>query len=626
MELAEIPHESQLPIEHAAKHAMNTLSTTKNPVEYLADKTHVLAHWFKKSCSIEFRDEISAVTNLEKWVRALVAVAKNTVDAKPRSAILALFSNILGTERIKTAVGSSANTLILDALTLRSTSRRIDTNALSSPDVIYALRMIPRLSKAARYKLLLQFEQASGGRWAAILHTIIDKNFVKTPRNSGITAMVALLSIVTLPVGTAYELIDPGDRCLANLRSRCISSLLGAGMVPLMTKATKRMLEYAEQNHNPVDPEQTVPGTYEPPLILQGMIALSEQTNANASVYQSIEKEVEGENDLFDVLLRLLEVSPLRVTRGAVLHVLSKLAEGLSAPRHKTRFLGSKLPQLITAEVTPGEAEWNAGATDPRKVVTNSDASLGAVYYFFFTLGANGIQRLAEEGAIEAVLGRLNLVVDKMQAAMVALRPEDFSVRVMLQKTLIHAVYLGLTFLRRAAMQSAALTERVIKAGTPQFLETLKTAFRTHAAFQQEINEIQAEAENGICSLNPSLYRTVLFDEKNKVNTTTQQKRKRQSDDLASDREAKLGKRVDLPSLDELLCPITGELFIDPVVAADGHTYERLAFARWMNERQVSPLTNLPLKSTNVVPNTALKKLVEAYEPAIHAFAMELAG
>jgi hypothetical protein len=157
-------------------------------------------------------------------------------------------------------------------------------------------------------------------------------------------------------------------------------------------------------------------------------------------------------------------------------------------------------------------------------------------------------------------------------------------------------------------------------------LEALKTAFRAHAAFQQEILDIQAEAEKGICSLNPSMYRKVLFDEKNKVNMTTQQKRKRRSDDLASDREAKLGKRVDLPSLDELLCPITGELFIDPVVAADGHSYERVAFARWMNERQVSPLTNLPLKSTNVVPNTALKKLVEAFEPAIHEFAMELAG
>ena len=626
MELAEIAHESHMPIEHAAKHAMNTLSTTKNPVEYLADKTHVLAHWFKKSCSIEFRDEISAVTNVDKWVRALVAVAKNTVDDKPRSAILALFSNILGAERIKTAVGSSANTLILDALTLRSTSKRIDTKALQSPDVIYALRMIPRLSKAARYKLILQFEQASGGRWAAILRTIIEKNFVNTPRNAGITALVALLSIVTLPVGAAYELIDPGDRCLANLRSRCISSMLSAGIVPLMTRATKRMLECAEQNHDPVDQEQTLPGTYEAPLILQGMIALSDQTNSNASVVKAIEKEVDGENDLFGVLLRLLEVSPLRVTRGAVLHVLSKFTESLTAPRHKTLFLGSKLAQLISAEVTPREEETTPGAMDPRRVVTSSDASLGAVYYFFFTLGVEGIERLVEEGAIEAVLGRLTLVVDKMQIAMQALRPENGSVRVMLQKTFIHAIYLGVTFLRRAAMQSAGLTEKVVKCGTPVFLEKLKTAFRTHATFQKEILEIQTEAENAICSLNPSLYKKVLFEEKNRDNTIVQQKRKRRSDDLASDREAKLGKRITLPEFEELSCPITGELFCDPVVAADGHSYERVAFARWMNERQVSPLTNLPLKSTNVVPNTALKKLVEAIEPAIHAFALELGG
>ena len=78
----------ELAIEHAAKQAMNTLALTKNPVEYLADKIHVLSHWFKKSCSIEFRDEICGVTNFEKWLRALVAVAKNTADAKPRAMIL----------------------------------------------------------------------------------------------------------------------------------------------------------------------------------------------------------------------------------------------------------------------------------------------------------------------------------------------------------------------------------------------------------------------------------------------------------------------------------------------------------------------------------------------------------
>ena len=63
----------ELAIEDAAKQAMNTLALTKNPVEYLADKIHVLSHWFKKSCSsIEFCDEICGVTNFEKWLRALV--------------------------------------------------------------------------------------------------------------------------------------------------------------------------------------------------------------------------------------------------------------------------------------------------------------------------------------------------------------------------------------------------------------------------------------------------------------------------------------------------------------------------------------------------------------------------
>lgn len=32
---------------------------------------------------------------------------------------------------------------------------------------------------------------------------------------------------------------------------------------------------------------------------------------------------------------------------------------------------------------------------------------------------------------------------------------------------------------------------------------------------------------------------------------------------------------------DEFLCPITFELMIDPVIASDGHTYERSAIEKW---------------------------------------------
>ena len=35
-------------------------------------------------------------------------------------------------------------------------------------------------------------------------------------------------------------------------------------------------------------------------------------------------------------------------------------------------------------------------------------------------------------------------------------------------------------------------------------------------------------------------------------------------------------------ALAELTCPITCELFIDPVIAADGTTYERSAIEEWM--------------------------------------------
>ena len=39
------------------------------------------------------------------------------------------------------------------------------------------------------------------------------------------------------------------------------------------------------------------------------------------------------------------------------------------------------------------------------------------------------------------------------------------------------------------------------------------------------------------------------------------------------------------------LCSITGEVFIDPVIAEDGHTYERTAIIDWLKKNSISPLT-----------------------------------
>ncbi len=53
-------------------------------------------------------------------------------------------------------------------------------------------------------------------------------------------------------------------------------------------------------------------------------------------------------------------------------------------------------------------------------------------------------------------------------------------------------------------------------------------------------------------------------------------------------------------------CPITGLPMVDPVVAADGHTYERHAIQRWFQTSNRSPLTGAVLAHLELVPNYSL--------------------
>jgi len=53
-------------------------------------------------------------------------------------------------------------------------------------------------------------------------------------------------------------------------------------------------------------------------------------------------------------------------------------------------------------------------------------------------------------------------------------------------------------------------------------------------------------------------------------------------------------------------CPITRDPMRDPVVAADGHTYERSAIVRWLKNSDKSPLTGSVLPHKNLVPNYML--------------------
>lgn len=62
----------------------------------------------------------------------------------------------------------------------------------------------------------------------------------------------------------------------------------------------------------------------------------------------------------------------------------------------------------------------------------------------------------------------------------------------------------------------------------------------------------------------------------------------------------------------EFNCPITQDIMKDPVILADGHTYEREFIVNWLKKSNRSPLTNEELKHKRYITNRALKSLIEA--------------
>lgn len=60
-------------------------------------------------------------------------------------------------------------------------------------------------------------------------------------------------------------------------------------------------------------------------------------------------------------------------------------------------------------------------------------------------------------------------------------------------------------------------------------------------------------------------------------------------------------------------CPITQDIMQDPVVAADGHTYERVALEAWLINHNTSPMTNQPLPHKQLTPSHTLKSMIREW-------------
>jgi len=83
-------------------------------------------------------------------------------------------------------------------------------------------------------------------------------------------------------------------------------------------------------------------------------------------------------------------------------------------------------------------------------------------------------------------------------------------------------------------------------------------------------------------------------------------------------------------------CPITQDVMEDPVVAADGHSYEKSAFWRHLDHHHEeirrrmewtgwarSPMTNVELADYNTIPNRSLKSAIAEWRQQFRAFRAE---
>ena len=61
------------------------------------------------------------------------------------------------------------------------------------------------------------------------------------------------------------------------------------------------------------------------------------------------------------------------------------------------------------------------------------------------------------------------------------------------------------------------------------------------------------------------------------------------------------------------ICPISGQCMHDPVVLADGHTYERAAIERHLADSRRSPITNEELPHTRLMASYTIKKLIREW-------------
>lgn len=545
--------------------------------------------------------------------------------------ILANFSS--SSPRFVEALGPCAIPLIKDALGLDH-DRVHDYEFYHNAGTLHALHMITTMTTCARYQLL---QSVVTTKWASVLTNLTDALLQDAPMplrsplaaSLGHAAIYALSCFATLPpTPECAPVVDQRDRALTRLRCTAVYDLLDAGLVGRLHALIENA--YRDIVCNGViagASTKTVAAEWEAPLTLRGLYALAGSTNAQGSVVRAIEVECHKKTCLFSNLVGLLDVSSHRATKSTAMHCLTLIYEEMPSDDIRHGILNSKLPTLIVREVGADDASESFAS-----VISYSHAAIVCFYYLFYVHGVQAIRVLKDVGGVAVVLSRLKRTLDAAEAQ-IAREPvreggatsTPWSAQT--QHELLHLVFYALSFLRNAALVSASSCTEMLDQDILGALWRIEDIFaRSH--LRNDLKKVADETIESFRSVGGSLYLTKLMERKAETNDRVLQERDNRSQNLANIRRqlACAPADVSLPERPlEHYCSITHEVMVDPVLCSDGHAYERVQIERWLQEHNTSPLTNAKLENAEMLlPNHALRKLIEQWDEKMHEYALEL--
>ena len=71
-----------------------------------------------------------------------------------------------------------------------------------------------------------------------------------------------------------------------------------------------------------------------------------------------------------------------------------------------------------------------------------------------------------------------------------------------------------------------------------------------------------------------------------------------------------IGKKVKVIITSLLMLQV---IMTDPVIAADGHTYQRVAIETWLQSHNTSAITHEKLMHTRLVPNFTVRQILKKH-------------